>query len=78
MTDECCKRNFFQSALDTASKLVKDPTPASSELKEARLAVCGECEHLTGGICGLCGCIVNLKAGFRSMECPDDRWPTTD
>ena len=42
-----------------------------------RLSLCDECHHKTSkNICNLCGCGINSKAGWRSSECPDARWPT--
>lgn len=47
-----------------------------------RVSICNRCEHLkffvplTGGNCGLCGCIVKAKAKYKQSECPDKppRW----
>jgi hypothetical protein len=75
MTEDCCKRNFFESVVDTAARLVRDPKMASDDLREARLAVCKDCEHNDGGRCRLCGCFILPKSHFQSMECPDNRWP---
>ncbi|TLS45367.1 hypothetical protein FE633_14940 [Streptomyces montanus] len=56
----------------------------------ARLATCGECEHLTvppragfyrlmgatdeKTVCGLCGCDTRRKAWLATEQCPDHRW----
>lgn len=41
-----------------------------------RLQLCADCEHLLGGVCGLCGCYVELRAGKRLQHCPHSlrRW----
>tara|TARA_R110000751_G_scaffold98955_1_gene192278 strand:- start:223 stop:747 length:525 start_codon:yes stop_codon:yes gene_type:complete len=41
-----------------------------------RLTLCDECHHKTSkNTCALCGCGIAAKAGWRSSECPDKRWP---
>ncbi len=49
-------------------------TPEEEEQK--RLRTCRSCEHLTEGMCRLCGCYVELRAARVRQGCPDlpDRW----
>jgi len=52
--------------------------------KQSRLAICTECEHLIkefngmpiDWVCGLCGCALKAKAGFKKSECPIGKWKT--
>ena len=50
----------------------------SSEEYAERLDICNSCEHLRKEHmrCGLCGCLVQFKAGWESTSCPDKppRW----
>lgn len=41
-----------------------------------RLEICRECRHLENGMCGLCGCYVELRAVKSSSFCPDtgNKW----
>lgn len=41
-----------------------------------RLQLCTDCEQLLGGVCGMCGCYVELRAGKKSQHCPHSlrRW----
>lgn len=41
-----------------------------------RLAACRGCPHLADGLCGLCGCYVELRVAKREQRCPDvpPRW----
>ncbi len=50
-------------------------TPAQEE--KERLDTCRSCEHLSEGMCALCGCYVELRAARNKSRCPDlpDRWP---
>ena len=36
-----------------------------------RLEQCRQCDHLASGMCGLCGCYVELRVAKRHMRCPD-------
>ena len=74
MTDECCKKNFFASLADTAMRVVRDPTMVPDEVREERLAICNDCEHLKDGKCELCGCFVLPKSHFGNMACPVGKW----
>jgi hypothetical protein len=74
MTDECCRKSFGSSLFESAARFMQDPTPAPSDVKDQRLAICGECEHNKNGMCQLCGCVLQLKAGFSNMRCPADKW----
>ena len=52
----------------------------SSEVRQKRLDVCKECEHLKGSggqircMHPKCGCFMAIKAGFRKAKCPLDKW----
>jgi len=74
MSEECCKRNFFASLADTAMRVVRDPKMVPDEVREERLAICNECEHLKKGQCELCGCFVLPKSYFENMACPIEKW----
>jgi hypothetical protein len=42
---------------------------------EDRVKTCLGCEHLLRSKrCGLCGCVIELKAAWATAECPDGRW----
>tara|TARA_R110002050_G_scaffold116946_1_gene233611 strand:- start:36391 stop:36924 length:534 start_codon:yes stop_codon:yes gene_type:complete len=51
-------------------------TKTTKEELGLRLSLCDECHHKTSkNTCNLCGCGIATKAGWRSSECPDGRWP---
>ena len=75
MSEECCKKNFFQSAADTAARMLKDPRRAPTYVQEQRLHLCNSCEHQSeSGICKLCQCVIELKVRPRNMTCPINKW----
>jgi hypothetical protein len=65
------------------AKYVAEGAPnVSQEDYEARLAACDACPHLMREKmrCGLCGCMLETKARWRTTTCPDDptRWAKQD
>lgn len=40
---------------------------------ERRLDLCRSCGYLRNGMCGKCGCFVELRALLRKHHCPDVR-----
>jgi hypothetical protein len=41
----------------------------------ARLSVCEACPERRENVCLRCGCYLTLKAHWRAMECPMNKWP---
>lgn len=39
-----------------------------------RLFICRTCNYLREGICGACGCFVELRAAVASHKCPYKKW----
>ena len=48
----------------------------SDEEYEQRLMICRQCSHLLYGMCGKCGCYVEMRAAMKVRHCPDvpGRW----
>lgn len=48
----------------------------SDEEYEQRLMTCRQCSHLLSGMCGKCGCYVEMRAAMKVRHCPDvpGRW----
>lgn len=75
---ECCRRSFGASLLDTAARLIADPTIAPRQVAKDRLAIC---ESNICGLfkpessqCGDCDCFMPLKTTMANMRCPKDYW----
>lgn len=43
-----------------------------------RYLICDDCEHNKNGICGKCGCIINIKTMAEDAECPVGKWQTIE
>ena len=42
-----------------------------------RMEACLSCDHIIKKdpkTCGLCGCVLKVKARWRTSDCPDNRW----
>lgn len=52
-------------------------TPVNEEEKAGRIAICEGCEYfvIADRRCSKCGCWVDAKAGFRTQQCPEEKWP---
>ncbi|MDY5578296.1 MAG: DUF6171 family protein [Lachnospiraceae bacterium] len=40
---------------------------------QRRLVICKNCDHLISGMCGKCGCYVELRAVMKNGYCPDTK-----
>lgn len=75
-----CKKCFFSELdPDGVYNEIKDMIAALPEEKRAdddtyrhRLDICGSCGSLGSGICGKCGCFVELRAAKKDMYCPSE------
>ena len=67
--------DYYQSVL-TYRVGLPEKEKVSDTQYERRLEACSGCEHLSNGVCGQCGCYVEMRASARSMHCPPplERW----
>ncbi len=76
-----CRRCLFEDIdPDGIYKEIQDMINALPEEKRAeqkeyrrRLEICGGCESLGEGMCGKCGCFVELRAAKAASHCPHER-----
>jgi len=50
-----------------------------SDLTKKRLTICNGCPHkeskfLAPTQCGLCGCVLKIKAALENESCPAGKW----
>lgn len=75
MSDECCKKSFWESAKDTAKRIAEDPSIAPRSVQATRREICDSCDHRTAfDTCDLCGCVIALKIKPNNMKCPIEKW----
>lgn len=69
---------MVQNFVKESAHFVKEGAPVcSKEQYEERMSICISCEHYTEkNKCGICGCHMPLKAGWKTSECADTpkRW----
>lgn len=71
-----------RTPLDIAKAIARSVLPVSDDVYDARLRACSLCEHArhlrTGRAaviqCGLCKCLMNVKARLRGGACPEGRF----
>ena len=77
-----CENKKHLSAMDMTPELVAEMAAAEpvadyagDALVEKRLAVCGECPRLIGGMtCRDCGCFVQFRVRHKSASCVNGKW----
>lgn len=47
---------------------------AEAEIRDQRLEICFQCEHLSQHTCGKCGCFIRFRASLEKKSCPDRKW----
>ena len=77
-----CENKKHLSAMDMTPELVAEMAAAEpvadyagDALVKKRLAVCGECPGLIGGMtCRDCGCFVQFRVRHKSASCVNGKW----
>lgn len=45
---------------------------AGDALYKKRLKICSGCDSLLNGVCGKCGCYVEMRAAVKDNRCPSE------
>ncbi len=82
--EKICKRCLLSEISDEdTQKTIKELIETMPEDKKAddtlyrqRLDICKSCDELINGMCGKCGCYVELRALQKVRRCPheDRKW----
>jgi len=46
----------------------------TEDIRDKRLAICGECPELLGYTCLKCGCFAKFRASLIHKRCPAEKW----
>lgn len=67
---------MFKTFVKEAVKYAKEGAPAVDPNEyRFRVRTCHQCPNLKNNTrCGLCGCVIEQKAKWKTAECPDGRW----
>lgn len=80
MSRICKKCLIGQQAQDYLALIEKNKaaTPvkyrAPEDVYDRRIAICEDCEKLSGPTCMACGCYVELRAIRKDSKCPYKKW----
>ncbi len=78
-----CKRCGLKTVLseEDIARMVAEVTAmkgirlADAAEYERRFGICAECEHfLYGSTCGVCGCVMQVRARLSDGRCPKKYW----
>lgn len=67
------KAALFQNMYEYIKNL-DEAIKTDQPLYEKRLAVCADCNYLNDGLCGACGCFVEMRAALKKNCCPYNKW----
>lgn len=70
-------RSFAGAVAAECGAALAGEAPVSEEDKGGRIAICEGCEFFVTADhrCSKCGCWMDAKAGFRTQQCPEGKWP---
>jgi hypothetical protein len=75
---KCLLSEFDMSEFAETVKRYVSLIPADKKSDGAeyarRLGICRGCDMLIDGMCGECGCFVEIRAAKRLMRCPTEKW----
>lgn len=81
MMRQVCKKCLLREMAEEDRKMIekykaaiKKADQVSDAEYEHRLLVCKGCDYLNEGICGACGCYVELRAAAKAAHCPYKKW----
>ena len=75
------KPSILQKAVNFSKATAKHVMDGSRKVDDKdfsiRMEACLSCDHIIKKdpkTCGLCGCVLKVKARWRTSDCPDNRW----
>lgn len=82
MNEKMCRRCLLSEAdavlyAESVSEyisLIPAENKCIGEKYEERLGICLSCVALGSGMCGECGCFIEIRAAKANMHCPVGRW----
>ncbi len=66
----------FVSTVEEYISVMPPEMKVSEDEYNRRLRICLECDMLLDGLCGECGCFVEVRAAKKNMSCPhcEHKW----
>lgn len=73
LLEELDAKKLAESIADHVSLIPEDKRTDAEEYSR-RLGICKGCPSLMEGMCGECGCFVEIRAAKSHMRCPVCKW----
>ena len=71
--------SILTKALTLGSAVANHVSDGMSKCSKAeltiRLDICDKCPERKNTTCTKCGCLLTVKAGWKTANCPMDKWP---
>ena len=67
-------QNAYMESLYAYIARLEPEIKADEAVYEERLGICKGCDYLKEGLCGACGCFVELRAVIAKNVCPYQKW----
>jgi hypothetical protein len=67
-------KGAYMDNLYSYIKRLDEDIKTDKALYEERLSVCKGCNYLSDGMCGACGCFVELRAAIKNNSCSYNKW----
>ncbi len=67
-------QNVYMESLYAYIARLEPGIKADETIYEKRLSICKSCNYLNEGLCGACGCFVELRAVIAKNVCPYQKW----
>ena len=63
------------SGIKTFEITLDDEDYATTELVDARLAICSTCEYIVNNeSCSKCSCLLQHRTKYKDIFCPEGKW----
>ena len=65
---------------ETAKHLANGAQNVTKKEYLSRMDICNSCVHFIhkDNTCGICGCLMHIKAKWQTSQCPKDKWDKLD
>lgn len=69
---------FYAETVSDYIALIPEEKKTPAPEYNRRLDVCKACESLLDGMCGECGCFIEIRAAKVWMSCPCNKWKSIE
>lgn len=70
LREDADNKPLYQLVMEVVQSIPEEQKVPETAYR-SRLTRCQACDHLSSGMCALCGCYVEVRACKQRMGCPD-------